>query len=124
MDDFNKDRYVLLATKSGLIKRIKLSSLYVTRYSKALKATKITDDDCVVSCDVCNGSDYEIVIATKDGFMKFLQINKKKSLYFLRVSLDFLTLFCYDYTVILCNLIDKRGIQYGNENAQLRRTPR
>ena len=69
VDDFNKDRYVLLATKSGLIKRIKLSSLYVTRYSKALKATKITDDDCVVSCDVCNGSDYEIVIATKDGYM-------------------------------------------------------
>ena len=69
VDDFNKDRYVLLATKSGLIKRIKLSSLYVTRYSKALKATKITDDDCVVSCDVCNGSNYEIVIATKDGYM-------------------------------------------------------
>ena len=76
VDDFNKDRYVLLATKSGLIKRIKLSSLYVTRYSKALKATKITDDDYVVSCDVCNGNDYEIVIATKDGYMNRYDANE------------------------------------------------
>ncbi len=69
VDDFNKDRYVLLATASGLIKRIKLSSLYVTRYSKAIKATKIKDDDYVVSADVVTGSNYEVVIATKDGYM-------------------------------------------------------
>ena len=69
VDDFNKERYVLLATKSGLIKRIQLSSLYVTRYSKALKATKLKDDDIVVSADVVTGSDFEVVIATKDGFM-------------------------------------------------------
>lgn len=69
VDDFNKERYVLLATASGLIKRIKLSSLYVTRYSKALKATKIKDDDYVVSADVVTGSNYEVVIATKDGYM-------------------------------------------------------
>ena len=69
VDDFNKERYVLLATKSGLIKRIQLSSLYVTRYSKALKATKLKDDDYVVSCDIVTGSNYEVVIATKDGYM-------------------------------------------------------
>ena len=69
VDDFNKERYVLLATASGLIKRIKLFSLYVTRYSKALKATKIKDDDYVVSADVVTGSNYEVVIATKDGYM-------------------------------------------------------
>lgn len=69
VDDFNKERYVLLATKSGLIKRIQLSSLYVTRYSKALKATKLKDDDLVVSCDVVTGNNYEVVIATKDGYM-------------------------------------------------------
>ncbi len=69
VDDFNKERYVLLATRSGLIKRIQLSSLHVTRYSKALKATKLKDGDCVVSADVVTGSNYEVVIATKDGFM-------------------------------------------------------
>lgn len=69
VSDFNEEKYVLLATKSGLIKRIQLSSLYVTRYSKALKATKLKDDDAVVSADVAKGSQYEVVIATKDGFM-------------------------------------------------------
>ena len=67
--NFEEEKYILLATKSGLIKRIKLSNLYVTRYSKALKATKLKDDDEVVSVDIATGSDYEIVIATKDGFM-------------------------------------------------------
>lgn len=69
VNDFNEERYVLLATKSGLIKRIQLSSLYVTRYSKTLKATKLKDDDAVVSADIARGSNYEVVIATKDGFM-------------------------------------------------------
>lgn len=69
VSDFNEEKYVLLATKSGLIKRIQLSSLYVTRYSKTLKATKLKDDDAVVSADVVKGSNYEVVIATKDGFM-------------------------------------------------------
>ncbi len=69
VSDFNEEKYVLLATKSGLIKRIQLSSLYVTRYSKALKATKLKDDDAVMSADVAKGSQYEVVIATKDGFM-------------------------------------------------------
>lgn len=69
VNDFNEEKYVLLATKSGLIKRIQLSSLYVTRYSKTLKATKLKDDDAVVSADVVKGSQYEVVIATKDGFM-------------------------------------------------------
>ena len=69
VSDFNEEKYVLLATKSGLIKRIQLSSLYVTRYSKALKATKLKDDDAVVSADVAKGSQYEVVISTKDGFM-------------------------------------------------------
>lgn len=69
VSNFNDEKYVLLATKSGLIKRIQLSSLYVTRYSKALKATKLKDDDAVVSADVVKGSNYEVVIATKDGFM-------------------------------------------------------
>lgn len=67
--DFNEDKYVLLATKEGLIKRIPLASLKVNRYSKVLQATKLKDNDEVVSADIATGSDMEIVIATKDGFM-------------------------------------------------------
>ena len=67
--DFEEEKYVLLATKSGLIKRMKLSSLKVNRYSKTLMATKLREGDEVVSVDVITGEDSEVVIATHDGYM-------------------------------------------------------
>lgn len=67
--DFEEEKYVLLATKSGLIKRMKLSSLKVNRYSKTLMATKLREGDEVVSVDVINGENAEVVIATNDGYM-------------------------------------------------------
>lgn len=69
VSDFTADKYVLIATKDGLIKRIKLEKLEVNRYSKVLKATKLRDGDCVVSADICTGEDVEVVIATKEGYM-------------------------------------------------------
>ncbi len=66
---FDENTYVLLATKDGLIKRIQLSKLDVNRYSKVLKATKLREGDYVVSADVTNNPEAEVVIATKDGFM-------------------------------------------------------
>ena len=67
--DFNEEKFILLATKEGLIKRIPLASLKVNRYSKVLQATKLKDNDEVVSADIATGSNLEVVIATKDGFM-------------------------------------------------------
>lgn len=67
--DFNADKYALIATRDGLIKRIKIDKLNVNRYSKVLKATKLRDGDEVVSADMAEGSDMEVVIATRDGFM-------------------------------------------------------
>ena len=69
VSDFQEEKYVLLATKSGLIKRMKLSSLKVNRYSKTLMATKLREGDEVVSVDVITGEDSEVVIATNDGYM-------------------------------------------------------
>lgn len=76
VSNFTDDKYILIATKDALIKRIKLSSLEVNRYSKALKATKLRDGDYVVSADICTGEDYEVVIATKDGFMNRYDANE------------------------------------------------
>lgn len=67
--DFNQELFVLIATRSGLIKRIALAKLNVSRYSKALKATKLKNGDEVVSADLEIGDNDEVVIATKDGFM-------------------------------------------------------
>lgn len=69
VNDFNADKYVLLVTRKGLCKRIKLASLEVNRYSKALKATKLRDDDEVMTVDVITGEDSEVVVASKEGYM-------------------------------------------------------
>ena len=76
VSNFNDDKYVLIATKQGLIKRIALKNLVVNRFSKALKATKLRDGDIVVSADICTGSDKDVVIATRDGFMNRYNCNE------------------------------------------------
>ncbi len=68
VNDFNADKYVLLATKKGFVKRIKISSLEVSRYSKALKATKLSNDDEVVSVDLKTGLGGEVVVCTAKGY--------------------------------------------------------
>ncbi|MFA6627640.1 MAG: DNA topoisomerase IV subunit A [Bacilli bacterium] len=69
INDFNEERYVLFTTKNGLIKRTLISELVATRYSRALKATKVRDQDELVSVDICNGPGKEVVVITKEGFI-------------------------------------------------------
>jgi topoisomerase-4 subunit A len=69
INDFEKDRYLLFTTKNGLIKRTHIRDMIATRYSKALKATKIRENDELVSVDICNGAMDEVVVITKEGFI-------------------------------------------------------
>ena len=69
ISDFEADRYVLFTTKSGLTKRTHIRELIATRYSKALKASKLREDDLIVSIDICNGENQEVLVATKQGYM-------------------------------------------------------
>ncbi len=69
ISDFDADKYAVVATKQGLIKRIKIDKLKVNRYSKVVMATKLREGDEVVSVDMMNGDEGEVVICTKDGFM-------------------------------------------------------
>lgn len=69
VDDFEKDRYVLFTTRKGLTKRTHIRELVATRYSKALKATKLRDGDEVVSIDICTGENKEVIVCTKEGYM-------------------------------------------------------
>ena len=59
----------MILTKHGLTKRTHIRELVATRYSKALKATKLRDGDEVVSVDICNGEDHEVMVVTKEGYM-------------------------------------------------------
>jgi topoisomerase-4 subunit A len=69
IDDFDKDRYLLLTTKNGFIKRTHVRHLYATRYSRALRATKLRDDDVVVSVDISSEKNPDVVVVTADGYI-------------------------------------------------------
>src|SRR5699024_7517001 len=45
--DFNKDKYITLFSKDGLVKRTKLNEFKVTRYSKPMSCMKLKDKDKV-----------------------------------------------------------------------------
>ena len=63
--DFSDAYTVLLATKKGVMKQVLLSQFNVNRYTKAVRAMKISDDE-VVSADIIKNP-LEIVALTKDG---------------------------------------------------------
>ena len=64
--DFNKNTYITLFSKDGLVKRTKLNEFKVTRYSKPMSCMKLKDKDKVVSVSDDNGS--EVFITTKNGY--------------------------------------------------------
>lgn len=69
IDDFDAERFLIFTTKNGLIKQTRIKDLQATRYSRALKATKIRKDDELVSVDIYNGASSEVVVITKQGFI-------------------------------------------------------
>lgn len=69
IDDFEKDRYLLFTTKNGLIKRTHVKELNANRYSRALKATKIREDDELVSVDISAEANPEVVVITGQGYI-------------------------------------------------------
>lgn len=69
VEDFDKERYLLFTTRNGLTKRTLIKDLIAVRYSRALRATKIRDNDRLVSVDISDNKDAEVVMITKKGFM-------------------------------------------------------
>lgn len=69
VNDWEENRYVLFTTKNGLTKRTHIREFNAMRISKALKATKIREDDKLVSIDICKGEAKEVMVVTKQGFM-------------------------------------------------------
>ncbi|MDD3999692.1 MAG: DNA topoisomerase IV subunit A [Bacilli bacterium] len=69
ISDFEEERYLLFTTQNGLIKRTALKDLYAVRYSRALKATKIRENDELVSVDISTEGDDEVVVCTRYGYI-------------------------------------------------------
>lgn len=69
VSDFDEDRHLLFTTKKGLIKRTPLKNLYAVRYSRALIATKIREDDELVSVDISREGAEEVLVCTRFGYI-------------------------------------------------------
>lgn len=64
--DFEKEEYITMVSKAGMIKRTKLSEFKVTRYSKPMTCMKLKTDDELVF--VSNSKKEEILIVTRLGY--------------------------------------------------------
>ena len=76
ISNFEDDRYLLFTTKNALTKRTHIRDLDATRFSKALKATKLRDGDELVSVDICDGDKGEVIMVTKEGFITRYDANE------------------------------------------------
>lgn len=65
--DFAAPQFVLLATKSGMIKRTELAQFNVQRYSRPLMAMNVKGDDEVISAAVTDGNS-TILMVTHFGY--------------------------------------------------------
>ncbi len=63
--DFEPDRYVVMATRNGIVKKTALTE-YSNPRSSGIIAITVPDDDELIGCQLTDGS-YDILLATKRG---------------------------------------------------------
>lgn len=65
--DFNTEHYLLFVTKNGMVKKTELKLYKAQRYSKALMAVNLKDQDVLIDVHVTSGND-ELFLATQNGY--------------------------------------------------------
>jgi len=65
--DFNKNSYITIFTKDGMVKRSKLTDYQVQRYSKPISTIKLKGDDLVTNVYEANGNE-DVFIVTNNGY--------------------------------------------------------
>lgn len=70
---YEKDQLLTFFTKNGMVKRVNMNDLYVTRYNKLMTAIKLKDDDELVSV---KKSGNETLIVTNNGY--YLRYNEEE----------------------------------------------
>ncbi len=68
VDDFNVEKYFVLTTANGMIKKVKLSDFEVSRYHRAMTAMAVKADDELVSVERSTWLD-QLLIVTKQGYV-------------------------------------------------------
>lgn len=64
--DFEKDEYVTIFTKNGMVKRTMIGDFKIQRYSKPITCIKLKDDDRVIS--VCLNDYNAVFVSTNNGY--------------------------------------------------------
>lgn len=72
--NFEKENYITIFTKDGMVKRTKLEEFKVQRYSKPITCMKLKDKDEVVTVTNSNGT--QIFITTKHGYGLRYSVNE------------------------------------------------
>ena len=67
IQEFSSLYSVLLTTKLGMIKQVKLEDFLVTRYSKSIRAIKLQNGDELVSVSITNNP-LEVMVVTKEAY--------------------------------------------------------
>ncbi|SFL73948.1 DNA topoisomerase IV subunit A [Salibacterium qingdaonense] len=67
VSEFSDEHYLTFFTKNGVVKKTVLSAYQAQRYSRALVAVKLKENDRLVNVDITDGSK-EIFIATNFGY--------------------------------------------------------
>ena len=118
VNDFKEDKYLILTTQKGMIKKINIKDLEVKRYSKSFTAIKLLTNDSLI--DV-NNSEQEVILNTFNNYaLKFsteeIPVLGLKSRGVKAIKLD-----KDDYLVSSNSIKDETYIVIGFNNGTLKR---
>ena len=118
VNDFKEDKYLILTTQKGMIKKINVKDLEVKRYSKSFTAIKLLANDSLI--DV-NNSEQEVILNTFNNYaLKFsteeIPVLGLKSRGVKAIKLD-----KDDYLVSSNSIKDETYIVIGFNNGTLKR---
>ena len=118
VNDFKEDKYLILTTKKGMIKKINVKDLEVKRYSKTFTAINLLNNDILI--DV-NNSEQEVILNTFNNYaLKFsteaIPVLGLKSRGVKAIKLD-----KDDYIVSSNSIKDETYIVIGFNNGTLKR---
>jgi len=118
VNDFKEDKYLILTTQKGMIKKINIKDLEVKRYSKSFTAIKLLANDSLI--DV-NNSEQEVILNTFNNYaLKFsteeIPVLGLKSRGVKAIKLD-----KDDYLVSSNSIKDETYIVIGFNNGTLKR---
>lgn len=74
VDNWNSNTFIVIGTKNGLFKKVKLTEFKVQRLNKVYNAINLTNDDKVINVALSNGL-YDILILTKNGLCSLYSEN-------------------------------------------------